>query len=101
MRHKGDGNRKKIIAVGLVLSAGFTTVGVAHAYLNYPWCAFGEGRGRDCVFASKEQCSKDGRGRGFGGQCVQNSAYNPALGPVVGAGYAKPSKQGQRKSYSR
>ena len=90
---------KKLIAVVSALSGVFAVVGVAHAYVNYPWCAFGEGRGMDCVFASKEQCSKDGRGRGFGGQCIQNPNYNPALGPIVQAGRAKSSEQG-RRSYS-
>jgi hypothetical protein len=79
---------KQLVMAGLALSAVFAVLGEAHAYVNYPWCAFGEGRGMDCVFASKEQCSKDGRGRGFGGQCIGNPNYNPALGSVVAPGQA-------------
>jgi hypothetical protein len=86
---------KKLIGAGVVLTAVFAVAGQAHAYVNYPWCAFGEGRGRDCVFTSKQQCSKDGRGRGFGGQCIQNSDYNPALGPVVSPGPAAKGAQFQ------
>jgi Protein of unknown function (DUF3551) len=74
---------KQLVMAGLALSAAFAAVGEAHAYVNYPWCAFGEGRGMDCVFASKEQCARDGRGRGFGGQCIANPNYNPALGSVI------------------
>jgi hypothetical protein len=79
---------KQLVTAGLALSAVFAVVGEAHAYVNYPWCVFGEGRGVDCVFASKEQCSKDGRGRGFGSQCIANPNYNPALGSVVSPGAA-------------
>jgi len=74
---------KKSITAALALSAMFVAVQQAHAYVNYPWCAIGESRGVDCVFATKEQCALDGRGRGFGGQCIRNPSYNPALGPVV------------------
>jgi hypothetical protein len=75
--------KKTFMTAGLILSGLFTGTGDVYAYVNYPWCAFGEGRGVDCVFTSKEQCSKDGRGRGFGGQCIQNPNYNPALPTVV------------------
>jgi Protein of unknown function (DUF3551) len=69
---------KKLMIAGVALSALLTGSGQLHA-LNYPWCAIGEGRGVDCVFASKMQCAQDGRGRGFGGQCYQNPYYNPVL----------------------
>jgi len=87
---------KKLIAAGLVLSAAFITSGKAHAYVNYPWCAIGESRGVDCVFSSREQCAEDGRGRGFGGQCMRNPAYNPGQGPVVARTPVKKPNQASR-----
>jgi hypothetical protein len=77
---------KNLITAGLALSAVFTALREVHAYVNYPWCVYGEGRGIDCVFSTREQCAADGRGRGFGSQCHQNPNYNPALGPVVDQG---------------
>jgi hypothetical protein len=71
---------KKLIIAGLAISAAFMVSGRAHAYVSYPWCAIGEGRGIDCYFASREQCAADGRGRGFGGQCILNPGYT---GPAV------------------
>ena len=65
------------------VSAVFVALtGKVDAYVNYPWCVQGETRGMECVFSTKEQCSQDGRGRGFGSQCIRNPTYNPALGPV-------------------
>ena len=98
---------KQFVTTGLALAAVFAVLGDAQAYVNYPWCVFGEGRGMDCVFASKEQCAKDGRGRGFGSQCIQNTNYNPALGSVVAAGQAsvavkaKTTGQGRHRPYDR
>ena len=89
---------KKLMTAGLALSALLTGAGQSHAYVNYPWCAFGEGRGVDCVFANKEQCAQDGRGLGFGSQCYQNPNYNPALGPLGEQGAVKRSHQGRQKS---
>lgn len=74
----------KVIIAGLALCGAFATLGQARAYVNYPWCIVGETRGIDCVFSTFEQCAADGRSRGFGSQCRQNPAYNPALGHVVG-----------------
>ena len=91
---------KKLIVAGWALSALFAASEEVHAYVNYPWCVFGEGRGMDCVFSSKEQCSKDGRGRGFGSQCIQNPNYNPALGSVVEGGRVKGPDKGRPKSHS-
>jgi len=92
----------KLITAGLALSVVFAVSGQAHAYLNYPWCAVGESRGTDCAFASKAQCAADGRGRGFGGQCIQNPSYNPALGPVVGLGEVRsPVHKARHKSHIR
>jgi Protein of unknown function (DUF3551) len=76
----------KMLTVGLALSAMFAAVGEVHAYVNYPWCAMGDTRGIDCVFATKEQCAQDGRGRGFGTQCILNPAYNPGQPSVVEGG---------------
>jgi hypothetical protein len=73
----------KLMAAGLALSAAVAAAGKANAYVNYPWCIIGDTRGMDCVFSSREQCSTDGRNRGFGGQCIQNPFYNPALPSVV------------------
>jgi hypothetical protein len=58
----------------------------------------GDTRGVDCVFATKEQCAQDGRGRGFGTQCIRNPSYNPALGSVVERGQAQAPTQVRRKS---
>jgi hypothetical protein len=77
---------KKLMTAGLALSAVIAVSGKANAYLNYPWCIIGDTRGIDCVFMSREQCSADGRNRGFGGQCAKNPFYNPALPPVVTQG---------------
>ena len=80
---KGGDNMKKLITAGLSLSAAFTTLEEAHAYLNYPWCIVGDTRGIDCVFSTEEQCKTDGRNRGFGSQCVKNPNYDPRKGPVI------------------
>ena len=79
---RGD-NMKKSIAAGLALSAVFAALEEVHAYENYPWCVVGDTRGVDCVFATREQCAQDGRGRGFGTQCIKNPSYNPRLPSVV------------------
>jgi Protein of unknown function (DUF3551) len=73
---------RKLMTAGLALSAVFAASGQVHAALNYPWCVIGETRGVECVFSSREQCAQDGRNRGFGGQCIKNQFYNPALGPT-------------------
>ncbi len=77
---------RKLMTAALALSAVIAVSGKANAYVNYPWCVVGETRGIDCVFESKEQCRMDGRNRGFGGQCIQNPFYNPALPRVVPQG---------------
>jgi hypothetical protein len=82
---RGD-NMKKSIAAGLALAAVFAALGEVHAYVNYPWCVVGDTRGVDCVFSTKEQCAQDGRGRGFGTQCIRNPSYNPKLPSVVEQG---------------
>ena len=82
---------RTLIATGLALSAMLTASGDVRAYVNYPWCIIGDSRGIDCVFSTREQCSQDGRNRGFGGQCMRNPNYNPALGPVVESGRARRS----------
>jgi hypothetical protein len=77
---------KKLMTLGLSLSAVLMALGEVKAYVNYPWCIRGDARGVDCVFSSREQCVEDGRNRGFGGQCVKNPSYDPKQGPVVGSG---------------
>jgi len=89
---------KKLILAGLALSAVLAARGEVQAYVNYPWCAMGDTRGVDCVFATKEQCAQDGRGRGFGTQCIRNPEYNPALGSVVERGQAQAATQARKKS---
>ena len=74
---------KNLIVAGLALSAVLAARGEVQAYVNYPWCAMGDTRGVDCVFTTKEQCAEDGRGRGFGTQCMRNPDYNPNLPSVV------------------
>jgi uncharacterized protein DUF3551 len=81
-----DTNMKKLMTAALALSAVIAVSGKANAYVNYPWCIIGETRGLDCVFENREQCTMDGRNRGFGGQCIQNPFYNPALPRVVAPG---------------
>lgn len=100
---------KKSMAAGLVLCAVVAASGKANAYVNYPWCIIGDTRAVDCVFMSREQCAIDGRNRGFGGQCIKNPFYNPALPHVVAQGNPPKSaspvtgeqgpKQRRRKSH--
>jgi hypothetical protein len=89
---------KKLIIAGLALSAVLATPGEVHAYVNYPWRL--HGNTIECVFSSKEQCAADGRGRGFGGWCIQNPFYNPALGPVVEGGQG-PAQVGPPRTRKR
>jgi hypothetical protein len=92
-RYQGGDNMKKLIIAALALSAVLATLGKVQAYVNYPWCAMGDTRGIDCVFTTKEQCAQDGRGRGFGTQCIRNPSYNPSLGSVVERGQAQAAEQ--------
>jgi hypothetical protein len=78
-----DNNMKKSMVAGSALLAVVAASGKANAYVNYPWCIIGDTRAVDCVFTSREQCAVDGRNRGFGGQCIENPFYNPALPSVV------------------
>jgi hypothetical protein len=77
---------KRLMTAGLSLSAVLAAVGEVKAYVNYPWCIIGDTRGIDCVFSTLEQCTTDGRNRGFGSQCVKNPNYDPKKGPVVDSG---------------
>ncbi len=83
---------KTLMTAGLSLSAAFTALGEARAYVNYPWCLVGDTRGMDCVFSSREQCATDGRNRGFGSQCVRNPSYNPALPSVIPTPFRMPEQ---------
>src|SRR5215475_4112444 len=74
---------KKLMIAGLALSAVLTALGEVKAYVNYPWCIIGDTRGIDCVFPTLEQCTADGRNRGFGSQCIKNPNYDAKKGPVV------------------
>src|SRR5580704_8446011 len=80
---QGGDKMKKLITAGLALSAVFAALREVRAYVNYPWCIIGDTRGIDCVFPSRELCAMDGKNRGFGGQCMRNPNYNPALPSVV------------------
>jgi hypothetical protein len=91
---------RKLMTAGLALSAVVAVSGKANAYVNYPWCIIGETRGIDCVFETKEQCTQDGRNRGFGGQCTKNPFYNPALPSVVTQGSPLNSLGGPIKKVS-
>ena len=75
---------KKLTTAAFALSALFAASGKVHAEVNYPWCLLGDTRGYECVFSSREQCSQDGRNRGFGGQCIQNPFYKPGAPTVSG-----------------
>jgi Protein of unknown function (DUF3551) len=69
---------RRSVIVGLALCAAFAAfAGKTHAEVNYPWCLMGDTRAVDCYFSSREQCAKDGRNRGFGGQCIKNPSYKP------------------------
>jgi Protein of unknown function (DUF3551) len=83
----------KMLTAGFALAAVFAASGQVHAYVNYPWCVYGDTRGMDCVFSTKEQCAEDGRGRGFGTQCRLNPNYDPRLPSVVERIPAKPPGQ--------
>lgn len=74
---------KKLTIAILALAGWVGAPGYSHAYVNYPWCANGDSRGLDCVFKSRAQCAADGRGRGFGTNCVRNPNYDPSLPSVV------------------
>jgi hypothetical protein len=92
---------RTLIVGGLALSAMLAGFGEAHAYVNYPWCVIGDARGVDCVFATKEQCAQDGRGRGFGGQCQPNPNYNPNLPSVVEQGRVPVQSNVQAKAHTK
>jgi Protein of unknown function (DUF3551) len=81
-----DNKMKKLITAGFALSAMLTASGEVNAYVNYPWCIIGDTRGVDCVFSTQEQCTADGRNRGFGSQCIRNPDYDPRKGRVVESG---------------
>jgi hypothetical protein len=88
---------RKSMITGLILGTGLMAFGgQAHAYVNYPWCVRGDGRGMECVFSTKEQCAMDGRNRGFGGTCMQNPFYDPTKGRVVESAAAKPLARGKK-----
>ena len=90
-QHNEEGQHmRKLITAGLSLSAMLTALGETKAYVNYPWCIVGDTRGTDCVFSTLEQCTADGRNRGFGSQCIRNPSYNPALPSVVPGPFTKP-----------
>lgn len=90
----------KWMTAGVTLWAALTAFGgEARAHLNYPWCIIGDTRGIDCVFSTREQCTFDGRNRGFGGQCVRNPEYDPRKGSVVEDPI--PGEPPPRKSRSR
>ena len=77
---------KQLMTAGVALSAVLTALGEVKAYVNYPWCIIGDTRGIDCVFSTLQQCTSDGRNRGFGSQCIKNPNYDPTKGPVVNSG---------------
>ena len=77
---------KKLVTAVLSLSAVLTALGEVKAYVNYPWCIIGDTRGIDCVFSTQQQCTMDGRNRGFGSQCIKNPHYDPKKAPVVSSG---------------
>jgi hypothetical protein len=75
---------KKVMTAAFALSALFAASGKVLADVNYPWCIIGDTRAVDCYFSSREQCTQDGRNRGFGSQCIQNPAYKPGAPTVSG-----------------
>jgi hypothetical protein len=75
---------KKLMTAAFALSALFAASGKVHADVNYPWCIIGNTRAVDCYFSSREQCARDGRNRGFGGQCIRKPFYKPGPPTVSG-----------------
>lgn len=92
---------KKLITAGLALSALLAASGQSRALVNYPWCVHGDTRGLECYFASKEQCAADGRGRGFGSQCIQNPDFDPTRGPLGEPASYRPNDQHPHKKHHR
>ena len=68
---------KQFITAGLTLAAICSGCGNSLAYINYPWCVFGESRGTDCSYRSKEECTHSGRSRGFGVSAAKIPATIP------------------------
>jgi hypothetical protein len=73
--------RYLVAIFGVVAAAGF--VGTPAQAQNYPWCEYlgggeGGGGGRNCGFVSFEQCMESARGNG--GDCRQNTQYEPPPG---------------------
>jgi hypothetical protein len=63
---------KKLVTAAFALCALFAASGKVYAYGDYPWCIMGGTRGYECVLSSREQCMRDGKNGGFGGQCIKN-----------------------------
>ena len=68
---------KQFITAGLTLAAICSGCGNSLAYINYPWCVFGESRGTDCSYRSKEECTHSGRSRGSGVSAAKIPATIP------------------------
>jgi hypothetical protein len=72
-----------LIAV-LSVVAATASAGTPAQAQNYPWCEYlgggeGGGGGRNCGFISFEQCMQSAWGNG--GDCRQNTQYEPPAGP--------------------
>ena len=69
-----------LFVLGLLLATTLTAPR-AQAQSNYPWCAYYGGgfSGTNCGFVSFEQCMESARGNG--GDCRQNTQYEPPIGP--------------------
>jgi hypothetical protein len=81
--------RYLIAVFGVVAAAA--CVGTPAQAQNYPWCEYlgggeGGGGGRNCGFISFEQCMESARGNG--GDCRQNTQYEPPVGPHHQTGVA-------------
>lgn len=81
--------RYLIAVFGVVAAAGF--VGTPAQAQNYPWCEYlgggeGGGGGRNCGFVSFEQCMQSAQGNG--GDCRQNTQYEPPPGDHPHSGVA-------------
>jgi len=77
----------KSLVFGIGILAAVSSLGPRAEAQNYPWCEYlgggmGGGGGRNCGFVSFEQCMQSAWGNG--GDCRQNTQYEPPPGPHDG-----------------
>jgi hypothetical protein len=88
---------RKLMTAGLAISAVFTALGEAGAYVDYPWCTITGGGSRQCTFSSREDCVGNSS-RGFGSLCMENPYYRGAPQAAVGQAVRAKSSAARQKS---